>query len=547
MKGSGFRQLAAVIHSLAIAPFGGYRFIKMRRTAFSLVLLSFVALSNLCPVLPLFAAGSVAAETVPPKVMREFRGAWIATVGNIDWPSKPGLSAMDQKAELRALMDQAVKLRLNALLLQVRPRSDAFYKSPFEPWSEYLSGQMGKAPEPGYDPLQFAVEEAHARGLELHAWFNPYRAGFITSKYIDSKHIVKTHPKWVRRYGNYLWLDPSEPGVQDHVARVILDVVRRYDIDGVHLDDYFYPYPETNRAGALVDFPDEANWRKYALAGGKMQRAEWRRQNVNKLIQRLDRDIHKEKSWVTFGISPFGIWRPGFPPQIKGFDAYERLYADARLWLINGWVDYLAPQLYWRIDAPEQSYSALLNWWQRQSAKQRPIWPGGAVTQVGNAWPIEEIVRQIELSRASTQPGYIHWNLSSLARNNGLQNQLTKTVYAAPALVPMNARAASTEIPKPLVVLDESQGKQAVQWKTPVGQKVGGWVLQSKRGEEWTTEVLPANVQSKAFPADKSPSVVAVSAIGRTRQLGATSITSLPTRPLARAENRDRPGVASSR
>jgi uncharacterized lipoprotein YddW (UPF0748 family) len=231
--------------------------------------------------------------------------------------------------------------------------------------------------------------------LELHTWFNPYRAGFLTRKYTSPKHISKTHPKWVHHYGSVLWLDPSEPGVQDYVSRVILDVVHRYDIDGVHLDDYFYPYPETNKAGVFLEFPDEANWKKYQASGGRLSRGDWRRLNVNRLVQRLQREIHKEKSWVTFGVSPFGIWRPGSPPHVKGFDAYDKLYADSRQWLVNGWVDYLAPQLYWRIESPEQSFSALFDWWRRQSVRQTPIWPGGAITRVGKGWGPEEIVRQI--------------------------------------------------------------------------------------------------------------------------------------------------------
>jgi uncharacterized lipoprotein YddW (UPF0748 family) len=456
--------------------------------------------------------------------MREFRGAWIATVGNIDWPSKPGLSAMEQKAELRALMEGAVKLRLNALLLQVRPGCDAFYKSSIEPWSEFLTGQMGKAPEPAYDPLQFAIEEAHARGLELHAWFNPYRAGFASTKSVSSRHISKTHPKWIRRYGSFLWLDPSEPGVQDYVLRVILDVVRRYDIDGVHMDDYFYPYPETNKAGTPIDFPDDSNWRRYVASHGRLSRGDWRRAQVNSLVERLQKAIHREKSWVSFGISPFGIWRPGFPPQIRGFDAYDKLYADSRHWLIKGWVDYIAPQLYWPIDPPEQSYLALLAWWQKQSVHETPVWPGGAITRVGKRLPAEEIIRQIELTRRSPQPGYIHWSLTSLLKNpENLESKLISGVYAEPAIVPAT-RPVGSGGSKPSIRFEKKSGATSIQWRLPNGQVPRAWALQTRKGDGWRTEIIGGRVQSRDFTAAAAPEIVAITAVLRNHGTSPTAV-----------------------
>ncbi|MDW8310812.1 MAG: family 10 glycosylhydrolase, partial [Verrucomicrobiales bacterium] len=252
----------------------------------------------------------------PPSPAREFRGAWVATVKNIDWPSRPGLTADQQKAELTAMLDQAARLKLNAILLQVRPACDALYASRFEPWSPYLTGRMGKPPEPYYDPLEFAVTQAHRRGLELHAWFNPYRA-LVKSPDLEvaPTHVSRKRPELVRDYGKYLWLDPGDPAVQDYSISVVLDVVRRYDVDGVHFDDYFYPYPEKGSDGTEMDFPDEPTWKKYGLRSG-LSRDDWRRQNVNGFIQRLYRSIKAAKPWVKFGISPFGIWRPGHPPQI---------------------------------------------------------------------------------------------------------------------------------------------------------------------------------------------------------------------------------------
>jgi uncharacterized lipoprotein YddW (UPF0748 family) len=323
-------------------------------------------------------AGSTAAPLPPlPMPRREFRGVWVATVSNIDWPSRRDLSVEQQKAELLDLLDRAQRLHLNAIILQVRPACDALYASDLEPWSEYLTGQMGKAPEPFYDPLAFAVAEAHRRGLELHAWFNPYRARHAAAAgTIAPGHISRTQPDLVKTYGKSLWLDPGEPSVQEHTIRVIMDVVRRYDIDGVHLDDYFYPYKERDAQNQVLPFPDEPSWERYLQTGGKLGRSDWRRENVNTLVRRLYRQIKASKPWVKFGISPFGIWRPGFPSQIQGFDAYEELFADARKWLAEGWVDYFTPQLYWRIEQTAQSYPVLLNWWVQQNLQGRHLWPG---------------------------------------------------------------------------------------------------------------------------------------------------------------------------
>src|SRR5205807_10205694 len=232
---------------------------------------------------------------VPPKPLREFRGAWVASVANIDWPSRKDLSTAEQKTELLAILDRAQRLKLNTIILQVRPACDALYSSQIEPWSEYLTGTMGKPPEPFYDPLAFAIEEAHKRGLELHAWFNPYRARLLAAKSpVSATHISKTHPQLVRHYGKLLWLDPGEKDVQDYSLNVVMDVVNRYDIDGVHFDDYFYPYKEADASGNDLDFPDDASWQRFG-AGGKLSRDDWRRENVNTFIQRVYRSIKTAK------------------------------------------------------------------------------------------------------------------------------------------------------------------------------------------------------------------------------------------------------------
>ncbi len=345
---------------------------------------------------------------------QEFRGAWVATVYNLDWPSQPGLSAAEQKAQLRALFDRAAALKLNAILLQVRPASDALYASRTEPWSEFLTGKAGVSP--GYDPLEYAISEAHSRGLELHAWINPFRAAIHAGEALPSNHVAKRHPEWVRRFGKQLWIDPGDPDARDYVIDVVSEIVRRYGVDGVHIDDYFYPYPL--KAGAS-SFPDDATWKRYGAKSG-MSRDDWRRDNINNFVRDLYRTVKTIRPRARVGISPFGIWRPGVPPSTKaGLDAYGQLFADARKWLAEGWCDYMAPQLYWSIKPADQSFPVLLDWWRSQS-RGIPIWPGIATERIGSKRPAREIVNQIELTRQGTRsPGHIHWSMKALMRNQG--------------------------------------------------------------------------------------------------------------------------------
>ncbi len=466
--------------------------------------------------------GSDLREWDPPEPQREFRGAWIASVANTDWPSEPGLSRREQQNELIAMMDRAVHLRLNAIILQVRPACDALYPSSLEPWSEYLTGEMGEAPSPTYDPLRFAIAEAHRRGLELHAWFNPFRARHPATESDPARtHISQTHPELVRQYGPYLWLDPGSPAVQRHTRNVILDVLRRYDVDGIHLDDYFYPYKIRNQNGKLIDFPDDTTWERYRRDGGTLGRADWRRDNVNDFVRDLYGAIKKRKPWVKFGISPFGIWRPGHPPQIKGLDAYSQLYADAQKWLRQGWLDYCAPQLYWAIEPKAQSYPALQAWWAEQNVKRRHLWPGNRATKVGSGWQPDEIVQQIRLTRRQRNAsGNIFWNLSALLESPKLSKALAGEVYHKPALIPASPWLSQRKPPKPKLSLtpNRSQGLFDVQWRADDEAPVWLWVFQSHRGHRWTTEILPRNRRHKVYPASDPtalPSAFAVSAINR--------------------------------
>ena len=380
------------------------------------------------------------ASQLPP-APREFRGAWIASVANIDWPSRSGLPVEAQQDEVRHLVEVARSIGLNALIVQVRPAADALYASSFEPWSEYLTGEQGRAPRPFYDPLAFWIDEAHRAGLELHAWFNPYRARHSSARSaLSPGHVANARPALVKAYGDLQWLDPGQPAAASLALAVILDVVRRYDVDGIHVDDYFYPYPVKAADGREIDFPDEDSYRAYAASGGRLGRADWRRANVYAFVERMFHAVRLQNERVRIGISPFGIGRPDRrPPGVLGFSQYDAIYADVERWLENGWMDYLAPQLYWKSESPAQPFAPLLAYWQSQNPRSCDIWPGLFTSRINSSdasWDPEEIVGQIRLARALGATGHIHFSIAALAQDRrGIAERL-RTFYGGPALVP---------------------------------------------------------------------------------------------------------------
>ncbi len=315
----------------------------------------------------------------------EFRGVWIATVDNIDWPARGMTDVVAQKAEFIRQLDMHKRNGMNAVIVQVRPAADAFYPSELEPWSQWLTGVQGKAPSPYYDPLKFMIEEAHKRGLEFHAWLNPYRANFnIKSASISPKHITKRHPDWFLTYGTTKYFDPANKQAQQFVVDVVTDIIRRYDIDAIHMDDYFYPYRIAGK-----EFPDAVAYEK---SGTDLTRADWRRSNVDSIIVKLSRVIKKEKPWVKFGVSPFSVWRnkdqdPDGSDSKASQTNYDDLYANVLLWLKEGWIDYVTPQLYLEIGHPKIAYEKLLDWWAKHSYG-RHLYIGIAAYKAGSrgAW-----------------------------------------------------------------------------------------------------------------------------------------------------------------
>ncbi len=461
-------------------------------------------------------------EPGPPPTPREFRAVWVATVANIDWPSKPGLPTEQQQQEARAILDRIAALHLNAVVLQVRPACDALYRSDLEPWSYYLTGQQGEPPDPGYDPLAFWIAEAHRRGLQLHAWLNPFRARLAGATHpMHPSHVSRTHPDWVKSYGGYLWLDPGEPEARKHTLNVVADITRRYDLDGIHVDDYFYPYPVQDPAtGKELDFPDEPSWNAFRQSGGTLDRADWRRRNVNLLIEQMHQRIKQEKPSVLFGISPFGIPRPGRPQGVVGFDQYAKLYADTELWLRNGWCDYWTPQLYWKVRAPGQPFRPLLEYWLKENVKKRHVWPGLSVSRVGEGpkqYAPEEILEQLAITRETPgASGHVLFSMQALMANRrGLVDRLGEGPYRQPALVPLTPWLPSVPPDPPNVSMREG----AIEISPGAGGPSFVWALWTRAAKTWTFRVVPAHqhtgpINVKAISGASEVVVTAVDRLG---------------------------------
>jgi len=437
-------------------------------------------------------AGSLFSQNTPPN--REFRAAWIATAYNIDWPSKAGLSSSEQQEELSQLISSLAGHNLNALIFQVRPAADAFYPSASEPWSQWLSGVAGKEPQPYYDPLALAIEEAHRYGMEFHAWFNPFRAdlGWDSTKLLASNHVASRHPNWCISYGSNLYLDPGLPAVRTHVVQRILEVARRYDIDAVHLDDYFYPYQI-----AGIPFPDDESFLKY---GSPMaDRGDWRRDNINQFIHELRDSLLIETPHIQLGISPFGVWRndrddPRGSPTRAGQTSYDGLFADVRYWLERGWIDYVMPQLYFSIGYDPAAFDRLLDWWKNHTYGKR-LYIGHSLYKVGTEkdpnWMLpDQIPAQVRLLRRTKDVQGSGWYSANWFAKNplGFADSLKNTYYRYPVLQPPLTRL-DAEPPLPPVSFDGDSEKEGIllTWLSPGDTDAHYWVVYRKQGKEAPT------------------------------------------------------------
>jgi uncharacterized lipoprotein YddW (UPF0748 family) len=404
------------------------------------------------------------AQTIYPK--RELRGVWISTISNLDWPSASGLSTATQKTELKTILQKLAASGINTVFFQVRPSCDAFYNSSIEPWSQYITGTQGSAPSPYYDPLQFLLVEAHKLGIEVHGWINPYRAipNTNSSATVSNMHVSVQHPSWCVTYNTLKVLDPGKLAVRNYVTKVVMDIVRRYNIDGIHFDDYFYPYPQSgitfNDAGTFTTEPR-----------GFTNKNNWRRDNVNLLINAVHDSIKAFKNHIKFGISPFGIYKNGVPAGTTGLDAYSELYCDPLQWLANGNVDYLTPQLYWKIGG-NQDYPTLLNWWATQCAtNNRHLYSGNYSSNIGaSSWGVNEIKNQIKLNRANVDvQGEAYFSSPSITDNYlKFGDTLKQTINKYKCLVPTMPWLDNVN-PNPVTALayTNTGGKTTLTWNLP--------------------------------------------------------------------------------
>ena len=477
-------------------------------------------LSILCVGLFLFTK---AQPNIHDKNVFEFRGVWVATVENIDWPSKRGLSNPAQKEEFIALLDRHQKNGMNAIIMQVRPSGDALYPSTLEPWSEYLMGTQGLPPSPFYDPLEFMIAETHKRGMEFHAWINPYRAVFNVKKSsIAPSHITRIHPEWFLTYGDKKYFNPGLPQVWQHTNRIVRDLVSRYDIDAIHMDDYFYPYRIAGK-----EFPDEKTYQQYSRG---LSKDDWRRSNCDTIVKQLNATIHQIKPGVGFGISPFGIWRnkskdPRGSDTKAGQTNYDDLYADILLWLEKGWVDYIAPQIYWEHDHPLVNYDTLIQWWNKNSyGKNLYIGHGMYKAGTSSAWRDKnEMPYQIKKMRAlENTNGSIYFSSSSFNNNiNNWNDSLQQNYYQKPALLPSLPWLVQYKVETPVV---NKQSTNSYEIKVKATSTIKQYAIVENLNNLFTVSILlPPNtkmIQLNALGIPKKPNATYwLVAVGKQNQL----------------------------
>ena len=437
---------------------------------------------------------------------REMRAVWIATVANIDWPSRQWLSTDEQREEMIKILDGFAQNNINTIVMQIRPTADALYFSPHEPWSRWLTGKQGSRPEPYYDPLQFVIEEAHKRFMDVHVWLNPYRVTSSgNSGELSQEHLFFKKKNLFVNYGNRYYFDPGLDETREFLNLVVRDVVERYDVDAIHFDDYFYPYKV---AGA--DFPDQKTFEKYPRGFAPEQKDDWRRNNVNMIISELQYTIKSVKPWVEFGISPFGVWRnsnvdPRGSETRAGVQNYDDLYADILKWLQEGNIDYVTPQLYWEIGKREADYETLVKWWSENSYGKN-LYIGMGVYKMGGKSQAEawnkgnEIVRQLNVNKKYRQvDGVMYFNAKTfLANKAGLNDSLQNNYYKYPAICPPNRNIKSQPATSPQNVTILRDGESAFLFWDKIVGKGGGeiayYVVYAFKGKEVGDLENPENI-----------------------------------------------------
>lgn len=436
---------------------------------------------------------------------REFRAAWIATVANIDWPSRRGLDTQTQQQEMLKILDRFAELKMNAVIFQIRPTSDAFYQSELEPWSRFLTGEQGKAPNPFYDPLAFVIEEAHKRNIDVHVWLNPYRVlNNEDLSQLSKDHLFFKQPELFVKYGKQYYFDPGRTATRTFLNKVVADIVTRYDVDAIHFDDYFYPYRVKGQ-----DFPDDKSFRDEPRGFAFNQKEEWRRNNVNLVINELNQTIKSIKPWVEFGISPFGVWRNNDKDERgsatkAGVTNYDDLYADILKWLEEGSIDYVVPQLYWEIGKKVADYEVLVEWWSKYSYGKN-LYIGLNASGLGStkhpAWTTgNELARQMRMNELYPEVhGEVFFSGKAVINNNlGLADSLANDFYKYPALVPMNSNVNGEKSAQPTRArLLKENGSTLLLWdkvQDTGGKAVSHYVVYAFQGTKVGDLNNPANI-----------------------------------------------------
>lgn len=457
-----------------------------------------------------FLNGNAQSKILYPK--NEFRAVWIATVVNIDWPKNGVDSVEKQKADFIEILDAYKKLNYNAVIVQIRSIGDAFYPSELAPWSRYLTGKEGQAPAPYYDTLEWMISETHARGFEFHAWLNPFRATFdLKTETLSPTHDFFKHPDWMIKYGGKYYYNPALPEVQNHLTAVVEEVVKNYDIDAIHFDDYFYPYTINGEK-----FNDNVAFEKY---GNGLSLADWRRSNVSNFVKSISSTIKSCKPWVQFGISPFGVWRnksvdPKGSDTQSGQTNYDDLYADPLAWMDNNWIDYILPQLYWSLDHPKASYSKLLKWWSENS-KNTAIYVGNSTYKIRSdgdkRWNHpNEIPNQIDFTRTFTNvQGNAYFSAKWLMnKNQDVAQLLSENQYRYPALplaVP-NLKQIVIDVPT-INSIAKDDSSYAINIKYPLNSKIRYIVVYSAKNVAQIDVNDPSQIIDKIAFQEKSDTI----------------------------------------
>ncbi len=470
---------------------------------------------------------------------RELRAVWIATVGNIDWPSQKGLTAQQQQTEFINHLNFLKMRGFNAVIVQVRPAADAFFESEYEPWSRYLSGKQGQPPFPKYDPLEFIIEETHKRNMEFHAWFNPFRALVTsTSNPNPATHVTKTHPNWVLHYGGKGYLDPGNIDARAYVLKVIMEAVSKYDIDAVHIDDYFYPYRIAGK-----EFPDDSSYNKYKNG---MTKDEWRRNNVNLFISQLNILIKNEKPWVKLGISPFGVWRnankdPRGSKTTAGQTCYDDLYSDILLWMDNKWIDYIAPQLYWEHGHKAAPFEVLLPWWKQATPENTDLYIGLGLYRMlspkpGGLWDSpNEIIKQIKAIRSQNVPGIVMYSMSNFNKiKPQLADSLAINYFGNIAIPPAYKWNGHTPPQAPVLQINRTEKGVFLSWEDANAANCKYLIYKIKDGEKInlnnTDNIIgltgQKNFIDKAVPKDEKARYVVTCLDRGWNESGASNIAS---------------------